>query len=362
VLYRWVCSLLRSTRRILDEKGRPDRRDHNERTDDCRLAINRSRTKRGRKRKRKKGTVERKSNNKQAIVQLALLAIKMRFRSLVVSWCVCAIHGSVQIASEHRSHDTTSRSTYHPSSDIVYSPKNILNLLSSLFPVSKPRSPSRYTVDAISKSAGIDEKKHRIPLKLNRVMDNREKIVESFAKRRLHRKRRKKCRCRKRGSRRRIGSLLLRSETTRELNELPIVKNLFTSVGEITNVPASILNPTSESTAKTSTPQHFTDIAFTTTDAVPPTVNAKMIMEAAKITAKIAPKKIDDVSREIYQWKSHRKRCKKIKCVTKNCKKKRKEKMNVIDVVDQAFFQDNLGNVRVSPTKMPSSTLENVNL
>jgi len=294
-------------------------------------------------------------------VQPALLTIKMRFRSLVVSWCVCAIHGSVQIASEYRSHDTTSRSTYHPSSDIVYSPKNIPNLLSSisLFPVSQPHSPSRYTVDAISKPTGINERKHRIPLKLNRVMDNREKMVESFAKRRSHHKRRKKCRCLKRGSRRRIESSLLRSEATRELNELPIVKNVFTSVGEITNVSASTLNPTSESTVKTSTPQHFTDIAFTTTDAVPPTVNAMMIMEATKIAAKIAPKKIDDASREIYQWKSPRKRCKKIKCVTKNCKKKRKGKMKVID---QAFFRDNLGNVRASPTETPSSTLENVDL
>jgi len=106
-------------------------------------------------------------------------------------------------------------------------------------------------------------------------------------------------------------------------------------------------------------PQYFTDITFITTDAVPPTVNA-MIMGVAKIAVKIAPKKIDDANREIYQWKSPHKRCKKIKCVTKNCKKKRKGKMNVIDVVDQAFFRDNLGNVRAPPTETPSSMLENV--
>lgn len=277
-------------------------------------------------------------------MQSALLATKMRFRSLVVSWCVCAIHGSVQIASGHRSPDVTSRSTYRPPSDIetllVHSPGNIPHLPSSVpsFPVSSsgPRPPSRYAVDTSSTPSESDERIDRritlILLKLKRVTNGRMKRVTPSVKRGSHRKR-KNCRCRKRDGRREMESSLLASKASRESNGSPTVK--------------SILHPTSKSTTETSpAPQSFADIAFTTAEVVPLTVNTMTITEAPRI----APQEADDANR----WNPPpRKRCKK-KCATRNCKKKGNSERNDIDVFDQAFFRPNLENVRASRTKMPS--------
>lgn len=206
-------------------------------------------------------------------MQLVLLAMKMRFRSVVVGY-VCAILCGVQITSGNRS-----RSTYHPVSDIetllVRSPRNIPNLTSFVLslPVSQLRSSSNYIEDAILKSGEIERIRHRI-LKLKQVAEN---IIEPSV---IHHKRKKKCRCRKNTK-----SSLLKSKTPRELKGLSIVKNLFISIGikSDRNDSASTLNHISESTMETSTTsQHFTDIAFTIPNVVPLTINAMTIAEAVR--------------------------------------------------------------------------------
>lgn len=296
-----------------------------------------------------KGRLRIKSNNKLAIARPILSATKMRFRSLVVSWCVCAIHGSVQIASGHRSADATTRSAYHPPSDngipLARSPRSIPSLppvpAVPLLPVPlRPGSPARHAADAISKPAavpGILSKKIRHKRSLRRTTANREKIGEPLAKRGSRRKRRKKCRCQKFG-RRSLGTLL---RETPELHGSFIIKSR--SAGAV-NSP----KPMSELTAETST--HFTDIAFTTADVVRSTLfdDAKTIPKAAKLA--------DDAIREKHQRDSPRERCNGIRCVTKNCKKKEKKK-SVIDLLDQEFFPD----VGAARAETSSRSLKNMN-
>lgn len=284
----------------------------------------------------------------------------MRFRSLVVSWCVCAIHGSVQIASGHRSLDATSRSTYHPRGDIetslVHFLRNIPQLPSSTpsLPVSQPRSPSRYAVEAIPQPVGIDEKTERRRSLTKRATAVRKKIVELPAKRGSRRKRRKKCSCRKGDARRKIDLSKLEDTTPTESNESSLpstVRSLFTSVST-TNIPTSTPNPT---TVSSTTPWRFTDIA-STTDVVTSTINAMTITKARKIMTKEA----DDANRETYRQNYPRRKCKKIKCATKNCKRRRKKKKNVI-ILDREF-RNKRGNVRASRMETSPSSLENVNL
>lgn len=265
----------------------------------------------------------------------------------MVSWCVCAIHSSVQVASGHRLLDATSRSAaYYPPGDIgtvlVHSPRSIPNLppaVPVLLPVLRPRFPSRYAVDAIAKPvvglAILDERLRRQRSSKRstiRTTADREKIVESSVKRGSRRERRKKCRCRKVG----LSTPLLRNEAP-ILRGSFIIRSIFTSVRA-----ASDLNPVSKLTAETST--HFTDIASTTADDA--------IAEAAK--------EADDAAPENHKWNFPRERCKKIGCVTKCCRKK--GKINVIDVLVEEFFRDDLGNVGASRAETPSSSLENVDL
>lgn len=288
----------------------------------------------------------------------------MRFRSLVVSWCVCAIHGSVQLASGHRSLDLTSRPTYRPRGDIetslVHFPRSIPQLPSSnpSLPVSRPRFPrSRYTAEAIPQPAGIDQRTERRSL-AKRATVAREKIVELPAKRGSRRKRRKKCSCRKGDARRKIDLSKLEDTMLTDSNESSLsftARSLFAFVGT-TNIPTSTLNPTTTPVPST-TPQRVMDVASTTTDAVTSTINVMTTTEAAKITTKEA----DDVAHETYRQNYPRKRCKKIRCVTKNCKRRRKKKKNVVKVSDREF-RNNRGNVTASRTETSPSSLENVNL
>jgi len=127
----------------------------------------------------------------------------MRLRSLVVSWCVCAIHGSVQTALEYRSRSETPRrfesqpfvETFH---GVVreHSPKSVLEA----FPVFQPHPVSMISEGVFLKvptaadtSYGELSRKHA---------DGYEKrlINRLVAKHGSRRKRRRKCKCRRKKS------------------------------------------------------------------------------------------------------------------------------------------------------------------
>lgn len=247
---------------------------------------------------------------------IASLATDMRFRSFVVSWYVCAIHGGVQTltaASGHRSLDETSSRTFtrDPFGDVKILLPNVLlersprSIPGSLFPVSSSRSRT----------------------------DDRENIANSFVLKRgsTRHKRRKKCSHRKQDARRRIRPRRVKladdeiiEESKSSMKSSRIVKSPSTTVDVTTNISTSTLNPTLELTTESSTIQPFVDITDTTTDAVPSTT--------------IAAKVIDETTRgKNYQQSLLRKKCKKrTKCATEDCKHGKKKK--AIDILGNELF------------------------
>lgn len=263
----------------------------------------------------------------------------MRFRSLVISWCFCAIYGSVQTLSaalRHRSLDETSsrRSTRHPLDDVKI-PRDVL-LERSRRNIAGSSTPS-------------------FPVSLLRTDDREKKTVDRFVSKpgSRNRKQRKKCSRRKQDARRGItpkrvkfaDKIAEKSKKSSIKSSLGIVKNpLATSVDVIASVPTSTLNPTLELTTESSTiQQYFVDIAVTTTDVVPSTT-----------------KVIDDTTRgNYYEENPLRKKCRRTKCTTGDCKGEKKR--NVIDILGDEFFPPDLGKLSASKTSRSSSS-EDVDL
>lgn len=237
----------------------------------------------------------------------------MRFRSLVVSWCVCAIHCGLQTstaASGRRSLDETSsrRSIRHP--DVLLERRRSSRSVSGSSVLSFPASRT----------------------------DNRESTVDRFILKR--RKRRKKCSRRKQEARRRMRSekvTLMDDEVEGSKSSTEpsrIVKSSSGFDAEVENVPASTLNPTLELTTESST-QYFID---TTIDVVPST----------RIAAQVAR---NDMTRGNSQRNPSRKKC--AECATGDCKGGETKK--IIDILGDEFFSPNVGKSSASQTSSSSS-------
>jgi len=251
----------------------------------------------------------------------------MRFRSLVISWCFCAIHCSVQTstaASGHRSLDETSRrSSRHPLSDVEIPPDVLLERRRSLRGISESPVAS-------------------FPTSSPSRTDDRENIVDRFVLKRHspHRKRRKKCNRRKQDARRKMrpekvkfADEIEESESSMKLSSIVKSSSTFDA---IKNAPTSTLSPTRELTTESST-IHFTD---TTTNVV----------SSTRVAATVVGN--DTTRRRNSQRNPLHKKCRRTKCATGDCKE---EETRIIDLLEDEFFPLNAGESSASQTSSSSS-------
>lgn len=298
----------------------------------------------------------------------------MRFRSLVVSWCVCAIHGGVQIASGYRSSDGTSRRLRsRPLGDIENTVPTITALerfarytaspsdapessvRAAAFPIPPPRS--ALPIPSSGSSANARGKIRRRPSRPigSSTIDELERIVNRLARRRSSRRvRGEKCDCRERDSSRAKSSSSGRTKLKDEIAEgsnddgmateqLPSTttepRNRATSVGVVrTNAPTSApFSPALKLTTSAST----TPRSFATASTVTGPGNAITTYRRDDVTA-AAEVDDDTTMRETYDRRNYSAMdCKRTRCMSRKCKRRRKRKGNVIDVLSLGFFGAN---------------------
>lgn len=256
----------------------------------------------------------------------------MRFRSLVVSWCVCAIHCGLQTSTAalgHQSLDETSsrRSTRYPLGDVEIPPDVLLERRRSSRSISG--SVPSFLASRSSRTDDRDNTADRFVLK----------------RRSSRRKRRKKCSRRKQDARRRMRPEKVKLvddevEESKSSTESSRIVKSSSAFDAVENVPTSTLNPTLELTTESSTTQDFID---TTTDVVPST----------RIAAKVVR---NGMTRRNSQRNSFRKKC--TECATGDCKGGETKK--IIDILGDEFFSPNVGKSSASQTS--SSSSEDANL